>query len=350
MDDIAQENEIAEAIVTESANEQKAVVESTPQIEEPKDIRGSLKQNLNISSDQRQAKIATSKGELAPNMLEQPSEFVPVAAPSDMNKAEREAFANPTPENAHVLQGYLSRRGYELKADYSRQTQELRERVAVADEIHQTFEPYAQDYEGLRPTEILSNAILWDQGMKTDPIATAWEYLETYNIHPQDLLGYDYQPQQQSMPEYLTKEEADALAEEKISQFLEKKEQEQIVTQRFDALDSFKKSKPLFRDPGTAEQLEAEMAPLVHAEINRGTGENAKEILERVYNYVTSTNPVFSGLVSKLNAKPMIDKKIAITNKAKAASRSISGSPGSGLPKIKTNMRENLRLRMAGSV
>jgi hypothetical protein len=340
-----------EFVALELSQKEDTVEESQPvEVEKPTSIRDSLEQNLKASPDQLKAKVAIATDELRPDNQAHQQQANPIAAPADMNKAEREAFMNPSPQNAHILQGYLSRRGYEIRSELARQSQANQDRLSIADEVYQTFEPYAADYQDIRPTEILSNAIAWDQKFSSDPIEAAWEFLDSYGIHPEELLGYEYQPQQEPYPEYLTREEADALAEEKFNTFMARKDQETLVSQRYDALDSFKKSRPLFRDTGTADQLEAAMAPLVKAEIDANPQRNVQEILSTVYDYVTTTNPVFSEIVNRLNAKPMIDKKTAATQKAKAASRSITGSPGSGSPKIHTSLRENLRLRLNGAI
>jgi hypothetical protein len=50
-----------------------------------------------------------------------------------------------------------------------------------------------------------------------------------------------------------------------------------------------------------------------------------------------------------MTAKPVIQEQKAAVEKAKAASRSISGSAGSGTPKIEAkNLRDNLRRRLVG--
>lgn len=314
-----------------------------PQSEEPQEkpasIRESLKQAL------RKEEPAAEEPQQVVEEQQQTEAIQPIVAPADMNKAEREAFAkNP------ILQQYLSRRAYDMRAEVSRQYQELQNHQNYINEIRQTFEPHKEVFEGMTEKEVLSNALEWDKAFRDDPMKAAWEYLSVYGIHPQDLLSYNYQPPQ---PEYLTRQEAEALAQQqaqsKIDEYFQKKEQEHLVSASYDAVQSFVKDKPLFRDPGTASQVETEMAPIVAALKNNNPQAPAQEILEKAYQMVIAGNPAFSDLVSKLNAKPRIEQKAAVAQKAKMARRSITGSPGSGSPKIHGTTRDILRLKLNGA-
>ena len=65
--------------------------------------------------------------------------------PADMRKEEKEAFLNPTPENAHILQSYLNRRAYETRADYSRKMAEVEELRKNTSSVYDTIKQYEQD-------------------------------------------------------------------------------------------------------------------------------------------------------------------------------------------------------------
>jgi hypothetical protein len=327
---------------TQVETQEEQPIEVPQQQEEPQEkpatLRESLKQALNKNE---------SIAEEPEQIVEEPQAeaIQPIVAPADMNKAEREAFTkNP------VLQQYLSRRAYDMRAEVSRQYQELQNHQNYVNEIRQTFEPYKETFEGMSEKEVLSNALEWDKAFRDDPMQAAWEYLSVYGIHPQDLLQHNYQPKQ---PEYLTRQEAEALAQQqaqsKIDEYFQKKEQEHLVSANYDAVQSFVKDKPLFRDPGTASQVEAEMAPIVAALKSNSPQAPAQEILEKAYQMVIAGNPAFSDLVSKLNAKPRIEQKAAVAQKAKMARRSITGSPGSGSPKIHGTTRDILRLKLNGA-
>jgi len=74
------------------------------------------------------------------------NERVAVAPPGDMNNAEREAFLNPTQENAHVLQSYLSRRAYETRSHYQREAAKLNEAQKRINGFYDTIKEYEPEY------------------------------------------------------------------------------------------------------------------------------------------------------------------------------------------------------------
>jgi hypothetical protein len=107
--------------------------------------------------------------------------------------------------------------------------------------------------------------------------------------------------------------------------------------------------KPLFKDPETASQLEAEMAPVVQALNATGRYSSAEEVLETAYNYVVNGNPTFSGIMQKMTTGPVIQQQQAVAQKAKQAAKSISGSAGSGTPRVHAQtFRDNLKRRFHG--
>lgn len=282
-------------------------------------------------------------------------ERIPLVPPADMNKAERDAFLNPTPQNAYVLQQYMNRRAYETRADYQRKIQEVEHLKAQTSSVYDTIKQYENDYakQGISLGDIAKRSIAWDQAMQSNPIDTAIEWLDSYGLTLADLQnrvpqqGYEqqYMPQQN----FLTREEAERIAEEKFQAAQAAQQQSAVAYYNERVVESFVAAKPLFRDPETASQLEAEMAPIVSALTNTGKYSSPEEILETAYNYVVSGNPTFSSLNQAMTAGPAIEQKQAAVQKAKAASRSISGSAGSGTPKISTkDMRDNLRRRMTG--
>jgi hypothetical protein len=296
----------------------------------------------------------------APVEATQPqTERIPLVPPADMNKAEKEAFLNPTAENAHVLQQYMNRRAYETRSDYQRRVNELEQVKQHINPVFETLKQYENDYvkRGVSLTDVARRAVLWDQEMQKDPINTAKQWLESYGVNPDDLFyanedqgqQYPQQPQQQ----YLTREQAEQIAEEKLQTAMQSQlaEQQQKAVAYYNerAVESFISAKPLFKDPETASQLEAEMAPIVQALTNTGKYSSPEEILETAYNYVVNGNPTFSSLHSAMTAKARVQEKMVAVQKAKAASKSITGSAGSGTPRIQVkDLRDNLRRRMSG--
>jgi hypothetical protein len=190
--------------------------------------------------------------------------------------------------------------------------------------------------------------------MRDNPVETAREWLQSYGVDIDDLINNvpaqgQQQEYSQTQPSYLTKEEAERIAEEKFRAVQAEQEKNAVAYYNQRVVESFVNSKPLFKDPETAAQLEAEMAPIVQALSGTGRYSSPEEILNTAYNYVVAGNPTFSSLNSAMTAKPVIDQKVAAAQKAKAASKSISGSAGSGTPRVQTkDLRDNLRRRMSG--
>lgn len=287
---------------------------------------------------------------------ESPPEAIPLVPPADMNKYEREAYLNPTPQNAHVLQQYLNRRAYETRSDYQRKMQELESLKAETSSIYDTVKKYEQEYakDGISLSDITRRSIEWDKSMQTNPVQTALEWLDSYGVTLNDLSNYSsgntqYSPEAPQQSGYLTREEAERIAEEKFNAIQDQQKQKAVEYYNERVVQSFMSSKPVFRDPETAAQLEADMTPVVAALTSTGRYSSPEEILETAYNYVINGNPTYSSVARTMSAKTEIKEQQAAVAKAKAASRSISGSPGSGTPKIQAkNLRDNLQRRLNG--
>lgn len=339
----------------------EVAAESTPS---KVNLRASLDENFDLRDDDivepsepESEQPSEALQESAPTQEQQPVvERIPVVPPADMNKFEKEAFLNPTAENAHILQQYMNRRAYETRTDYQRKMQEVEDMRKQTSSIYDTIKQYENDYakEGISLGDIAKRSVAWDRAMRENPIETAREWLSSYGIDINDLYenqqpGFDQQQYQQPNPGYLTREEAERIAEEKFQAVQQQQEQKAVAYYNERVVESFVNSKPLFKDPETASQLEAEMAPIVQALSSTGKYSSPEEILNTAYNYVVAGNPTFSALNSAMSAKPVIEQKVAAAQKAKAASKSISGSAGSGTPRMEVkNLRDNLRRRMSG--
>lgn len=300
-----------------------------------------------------EAETETEETQAAPTEVKE--ERIPLVPPADMNKAEKEAFLNPTPQNAHILQQYMNRRAYETRADYQRRINEVEELKKQTSGVFDTIKQYENDYarQGISIGDIAKRSVAWDQAMKTNPVETALEWLDSYGLSLEQLqnraslqqINYEQQPQQN----FLTREEAERIAEEKFKAVQEEQQKNAVAYYNERVVESFVAAKPLFKDPETASQLEAEMAPIVSALTSTGRYSSPEEILETAYSYVVAGNPTFSSLIQKMTATPVIERKQEVAQKAKAASRSISGSAGSGTPRMEIkDIRDNLRRRMSG--
>jgi len=322
-------------------------------------IRQTLSKQLRGVEQEDSAKETVDKGQEeqaeAPTVSQEAatSERAVFAPPADMNKAEKDAFLNPTAENAHILQSYLNRRAYETRTQYDRKAQELNQLIERNSSVYNSIKQYEDDYakEGISIQDVARRSVAWDRAMKANPYETAVEWLEAYGISPQDLVNgstgqTEYQQPQQN---YLTREEAERIAEERWTTMQQEQEKKAVEYMNQRTVESFMNQKPLFRDPETASQLESEMAPVVKALSQTGRYSSPEEILETAYNYVVNGNPVFSGLMQKLQAKPVIQQQMQVVQKAKQAAKSISGSAGSGTPRVVTkDIRDNLRRRLGG--
>ena len=327
------------------------------------DIRSALTENFDAADEgvkNNESDVVVDEVREQPQQAtiepEPQSERIPLVPPADMNKAEKEAFLNPTPANSHVLQQYMNRRAYETRTDYQRKMQEVEELKKHASSVYDTIKQYEQDYakEGIMLGDVARRSIAWDKAMRQNPVETAREWLDSYGVDLNELVsnqpnGYEQQQYNQPTQSYLTREDAERIAEEKFKAVQTEQEQKAVAYYNQRVVESFVSSKPLFKDPETASQLEAEMAPIVQALSSTGKYSSPEEILNTAYNYVVAGNPTFSALNSAMSAKPVIDQKVAAAQKAKAASKSISGSAGSGTPRAQVkDIRDNLRRRMSG--
>lgn len=332
--------------------------DATPEKIERKSFRTALRANFRgEKSDKKPVTPSSadstdggqdSTGTPSPGAPAAPS---PIAAPSDMNAEERAAFANPTAENAHIIQGFVSRRAYETRTDYQRQTQTLQNREKEVSGILEVVAPVRDTYarKGISPQDIVRRSIAWDNAFAADPIAAAREYLAAYGVDPAALIGGQNGQQQQQRPaaNYLTREEAQALANDAaknaVTSHLETERQRTVAETNVTLVNSFIAKQPLFRDPGTAAQLEPLMAPVIANLRATQPQLQGEALLQSALDFVTKTHPTFSGLIAQMNAKSEVDQKTAEAEKAQRASRSISGGPGSGSPKRTfKNFRENL--------
>ena len=329
----------------------------------PMSIRQRLQEQLSdetpSESDEHDESEAEDKTtDESEQVVETPTEKPIYAPPADMNAVEKAAFLSPTPENSHIIQNYLNRRAYETRTQYDKRMQEVNQLKTQLGSLYESVKEYENDYakDGLSIADVTRRSIAWDRAMQNNPVATAREWLESYGLSLDDLLeaeeqGYQQGGQQQPTPQqqYLTREEAQKIADERFQQVQTEQQKKAIEYYNQQVVNSFTANKPLFRDPETAAQLEAEMAPVVQALTSTGRYSSAEEILETAYNYVVNGNPTFSSLVNKMATSSAIQKEQAKVQKAKVASRSITGSAGSGTPRIESkNIRDNLRRRLAG--
>jgi len=328
--EVVVDREPAELSIRQSLSKQFKNLKEEESVEEPNNERSTESSVVEQSVPQTQERIA-------------------LAPPADMNAAEKDAFLNPNTDNAHILQSYLNRRAYETRTQYDRKMQEVNQLREQNSRVYDVIKEYENDYakEGISVADVTRRSVAWDRAMEANPVQTAIEWLEAYGLKPNDLVGQQETYQQPT--EYLTRQDAERIAEERYKSIQQEQEKKAVEYMNQRAVESFTSRKPLFRDPETASQLEAEMAPVVQALATTGRYSSTDEILETAYNYVVNGNPTFASLAQRLQTAPVIQQQQVATQKAKAASKSISGSAGSGTPRIVTkDIRDNLRRRLSG--
>jgi len=274
-----------------------------------------------------------------------------ILAPKGMNEEERKAWGALTPEGKK----FLARRGHETDTTFNRRMAELTQKEKeVGDLIGAVSPEIREEYtrQGIAIPDLVRRSIAWDKRVK-EGIDGALEFLEAHGYKAEDLVNHKSEPVK---PEYLTREDAEKIAEEKAQNLFKLQQQSSIAEQNANALYSFIDSKPIFKsDPGTAAQIENAVAEEVeYLQFKQFQG-STSQLLEKAYERAIANNPAFSSLMSSpqqaatQNSKPEdIHEQMERVRAAKAASKSASGSLGSGSPQYKSNStRESLERNAA---
>lgn len=274
----------------------------------------------------------------------------PVATPADMTAEEKEVFSKADPK----LQAYLSRRAYETRAAFSREMQKVQDANKYYENLNKAIQPH-QEYlskKGLTPDIAINRAIAWERAFETDRIGAAKEYLAAQGVDIYELLDENGQTPQQQQPQQQI--DPNAIKQEiwsEINQQIMQEHEAKTTEQHLNAVEKFKSSKILFKDPNTALQLEADLAPIIESLARQNPSARAEDILETAYNYVTRGNESYSRLLDAYGQREKAEQARMQAEKAKQASRSVSGSIAGANPTSKgLDFREELRLRMQGGM
>ena len=275
----------------------------------------------------------------------------PILPPSDMSAEEKAYFEKLDPASKR----YLSRRAYELRADYARQTTPIREKAKEFEALEAVIGPVKNHYakQGVAIPDLVRRAIAWDQDMARDKINTARDWLATHGVDPYELIDSEESGQRAQQPQVQTfgPEDIQRQIAEEVERRIQSERHELTTRNNMTEVQKFIESKPLFRDPNTATQLEAEMAPVVKALSESNPSLSPAERLERAYKMVVATNDNYSRVLNAYTEREKADKARAETEKAQRASRSISGGiAGANPQRGGLDFREELRLRMNGSI
>ena len=282
------------------------------------------------------------------------SDGSPILPPADMSEEEKKEFKALSPK----MQQFISRRAYETRNSYTQNSMRLAEEYKPYREALESKEAkeFQRDNPNVKISDLVKRSIQWDRALRLNPEAAAKNFLSHYGIDADGIAadGEDsdssgFEDRNGSGASRYSEEDIDRIVRERVAEALSSKDQEVTTQRNQSAVNKFVESKPLFRDPGTAEQLEAEMAPIV--EIYRRNEPDAPpaDLLEKAYDYVIKNSPKFSEVRTRLEAKAQAERSKQAAEKARKASRSISGGPGSGSPKRKAkSIGDALRMHYAG--
>lgn len=340
----------AEPTKTEPTQAPTQAAEATPEpqqqkaADEPKrTLRAELRSALRSKDDTKVE--AEKRPEPVKAESAQPEPVEPILPPADMTPDEREAFKKLDP----AAQRYLSRRAYETRSTFTKKTEAIAAREREIEQLAGVNlggirEEYAK--HGIPLPTVIENAVAWDRAFRANPKAAALEYLQSWGINPAELS--DAAPAQQ---QHVVPTDIERIVQERLEARLQEEQQKVAIRNNYQAVESFQKSKPLFKDPGTAAQLEAAMDPFVRVAVMQNPSRPASEILEEAYSKVINSDPQFRELQQKFDGRAAADKARAEAEAAMQASRSVSGGPGSGTPNIKPkSLRDALRLGIQGQL
>lgn len=334
------------AAATESAAPEPKAAATEEKPVKHRTMRAALRAEFRKSGSEEKAPEVAAKPQQAapeaPKPAADDAEAVePILPPPSLKPEERAVWDTLPP----AAQKFLARRAHETTADYNRRMQEVSAKEKQLGDWQTLAEAREEAQRlGLDPATTYRTAIAWEKAFRANPRDAALQYLQAYGIDPRELVGAgggQQQPQQQANGQYMTREEFAAWQREV--------QEAQSLQSNQTAVDNFMKGKPLFRDPGTGQELEAKMAPIVKGMYSDNPQRPIAEILEEAYHLVTRGDPRFSELLEKLNGREAAAKSAKEAEAARAATRSISGGPGGGAPAFKPKTRTDaLRLAFQG--
>ena len=348
-----QPSEVEAAILSHDLPTEQPAAEAKS---EKPSLRQSIEKNFKESGDTSGKPTDGNQTEPAPNksfvngenqQVAKPAEVI--LPPASMNAQEKEAFKSASPE----LQKFLSRREYNLRSELTRQTSELEPLKKEYADIASVITPEIRDMflrDGTSAAKFLERNFAWDNRVK-EGIHGGVEFLEAHGYTRQQLIEHlnNSEAPQPEAPVYLTHEEAQRVAQETFQENLRLQEESRLASENANALQSYLDSQSVFKgDPGTAAQFENAVAEEIEYLNFRGFNGSTAELLNKAHEEAISRNPAFSSLRAQAHpqqtAKPEnIHQQIERVRLAKAASKSASGSLGSGSPAFKSNnLRESL--------
>lgn len=349
-----QPSEIEAAILSHDLpTEQPEAVEVKP---DKQSLRKTIEKNFKESGDTSGKPTDGTQTEPAPNKSfvngenqQQAVKAEIILPPASMNAQEKEAFKAASPE----LQKFLSRREYDLRSELSRKTEGLSSKEReVSDVLGAVTPEIREEYtrQGIAIPDLVRRSIAWDKRVK-EGVDGGLEFLEAHGYTREKLLEHfnNSEAPQQEAPQYLTHEEAQRVAQETFQENLRLHEESRLASENAQALQSYLDSQSVFKgDPGTAAQFEDAVAEEIEYLKFKGFNGSTTDLLTQAHERAINNNQSFSSLRAQAHpqqtAKPEnIHQQMERVRLAKAASKSASGSLGSGSPAFKSNnLRESL--------
>lgn len=259
-------------------------------------------------------------------------------------KRDFEELARTKPELARKF----SKRYYDMRRDYTSKTMELaqvRQRYQQLDQVSQAHANRLAR-KGVSVEQAISNALAWDHFLEEQGPNAALQWLEKHGYDPEELIeardngqAHSGRQAQAQIPAELQRELEES---RRFRQRLIQQQQAQVVNGVYGTVESFKRSKPIFADPSTAEQIEQAMAPVVIGLASANPGTPHAQLLERAYNMVVNSDERFRALVNSAEKRKTIEAERDRSHRARAASSIAGSGPGTGSPTSIPKGRRNI--------
>lgn len=248
-----------------------------------------------------------------------------IVAPGDLDDDAKKTFETLPIEHKR----FISKRYHDLRSDYSRKTTELANERKAIEAIKSAVDEGTLNElqrEGVGLHDLVRRSVAWRKLERQDPREAARQYLEAVGVDLSEL-AEDHTPRAQSQlpPELMS----ELMESRKFrEQFARQQEAEKLESANSNVA-SWMKDKPLFRDPGTAAEIEAEMVPIVKALKQENPTAQPADLLERAYNYVANGNPRFRQVLEQADKRRQLEQQTASATRARAGSDLVGGPGGS---------------------
>ena len=307
------------------------------------DDEGTEEPRLESEGDEPEAKapLEAGKGEDKAPVVE-PEAILP---PAELDEEAKKEFEQLSP----ALKKSFSKRFYDMRRDYTQKTMELAQHRNRFQQLEQVTQAHAGRLarKGIRVEDAINNALAWDHFVEQEGANAALQWLEKHGYDPEELIeardggeAYSGRRQQAQLPPEVQREIEES---RQFRQQLMQQQQSQTVGQIYSTIESFKASKPIFKDPSTAEQVEQAMTPIVKGLRESSPNTPHGELLERAYNYVVNGDERFRNLVNGAEKRKQIEAERDRSFRATRAASSVAGNgPGSGSPSSVPKGRRNI--------